>query len=96
MKMSRELLALQYTSFALSSFTTLFRNVEIVLERPFVVFIIDVDSLVMFTVSLYHKIYAAGLLADVLHIRFISCPAFTVIDVGVKATDDTGTVQKNK
>ena len=66
-------------------------NEETVLARPPTSSVVDVDWLVMFSNDLYHVILACGLLADVVHVRFISCPAVNVIDVGVNVTDVTGT-----
>lgn len=66
-------------------------NDEIVLARPPSSSVVEVDWLVMSSVDLYHVMLACGLLADVVHVRFICWPAVNVIDVGVKVTDITGT-----
>lgn len=39
--------------------------------------------------------FAGGLQADVLQVRFIVCPAIIELDGGVKSTDSKDTVIKN-
>ena len=90
------LLAMQYTRFPLSSFTTLLCNNDIVLVSPPSSLDIKVASFVISMDDLYHVMLACGLLADVVHVRFISCPAVNVISVGVKVTNVTGTALSNE
>lgn len=89
------LLALQSTCFPLSSFTTLVRNDEIVLGRPKSSCVVEIDWFVMSNDALYHVTVGDGLLEDVVHVRFICCPAFNVIGLGVNVTDVTGTELTN-
>lgn len=56
------LLALQYTCFSLSFFPALLINDEIVLTKPALFRVLDVDWLVITNDDMYHVILAGGLL----------------------------------
>lgn len=87
------LLAVQYTCFPLSVLTTWLSSCDVVFTKLFDTSVVFVDWLVISVDDMYHVILAGGLQYDVIQVRFICCPAITVIGVGVTVTDVTGTVK---
>lgn len=87
------LLAVQNTSCPLSVLTTRFSSCDVVFTEPFNATLVYFDWLVMSVDDLYHVISAGGLQYDVVHVRFICCPAITVVEFRVNVTDVTGTVK---
>lgn len=84
-------LAVQYTCFPLSDFSTFIDNDDTVLTKPMYVFLVNVEWSVTSDGEIYHLMSAAGLQYDDVQVKFICFPAVTMIDVGFKVTDVTGT-----
>lgn len=87
------LLAIQYTWFSLSSLTARINSCDVVFTKLSNISVLYVDWLVMSVDDMYHVILAGGLQYDVVQVRFICCPAITVIGVGVNVSDINGTVK---
>ena len=84
---------MQKTCFWSSCFLTVKFNDETVLKRHPSGLISDDEWLVMFSDDMNHWMFADGLQADVVQIKFICRSAITVIGCsGNKVTDVTGTV----
>lgn len=88
-----KLLAIQYTSFPSSIDVTFLFSFDVVINKlAFPSDIACLDRLVMSIDDMYQVILAGGLQSDVIQVRFICCPAFSVFNGGERVTDVTGAV----